>query len=99
MPGTKSKGAVGSTPKGAKPTEPVPKNTRGTTPGSQSTWYKSGVPYDTKQTSPTAIPPENLLDVTRKRKADDQPKPSTSGGPTVLLQHVGCPRLNLEPLI
>ena len=61
----------------------MPKNTMGMTPGSQSTWYKSDVPYDTKQTGPTAIPPENLLDVTRKRKATCQPKPSTSGGPTV----------------
>ena len=48
VPGVKPKGAVGSMPKGVKPTEPVPKNTMGTTPGSQSTWYKSGVPYDTQ---------------------------------------------------
>ena len=48
VPGMRPKRAVGSTPKGVKPTEPVPKNTTGMTLGSQSTWYKSGVPYDTK---------------------------------------------------
>ena len=65
-----------------KPNKPVPKNTVGTTPGGQTTWYKSDVAYDTKRTGPAAIPPENLLDVTRKQKVGAQPKPSTSGGPT-----------------
>ena len=36
--------------------------------------------YDIKRTGPAAIHPENLLDVTRKWKAADQPKPSTTGG-------------------
>ena len=35
-----------------------------------------------KQTGSAAIPPENLLNVTRKQKAGCQPKPSTSGGPS-----------------
>ena len=37
--------------------------------------------YDTKRTGPAAIPLENLLDVTRKRKASDQSKSSTPGEP------------------
>ena len=42
--------------------------------------HKTGVTYDTKKTGPAAVPPENLLDVTRKQKAGCQPKPSTSEG-------------------
>ena len=78
--GMKPKNAAGSAPKGGKPSKPVPKNTAETTPLGQTTWYKSDVTYDMKQTGPAAIPPENLLDVTRKGKAGCQPKPSTSGG-------------------
>ena len=83
-PGTKPKDTTpkGPVPKGTKSHEPVPKNTGGTAPGAQSTWYKSDVVYDTKRTGQAAIPPENLLDITRKRKASDQPKSSTSGKPT-----------------
>ena len=62
--------------------EPVPKNTAGGTSGNKSPWYKTGVTYNTKKTGPVAIPPENLLDVTRKQKAGCQPKPSTSEGPS-----------------
>ena len=65
-----------------KPNEPVPKNTTETTPVGQTTWYKADVIYDTKCTGPAAIPPENLLDVTKKQKAGGQPKPSTLGGPS-----------------
>ena len=65
-----------------KPNEPVPKNTAGAAPGGQTTWYKSDVVYDMKRTGLDTIPPENLLDVTRKWKAGCQPKPSTSGGPS-----------------
>ena len=78
----KPKNAAGVTPKGMKPDEPVPKSTTGTVPGGQTTWYKSDVVYDMKRTGLAAIPPENLLNVTRKRKAGCQPKPSTSGGPS-----------------
>ena len=78
----KPKNAAGSAPKGGKPSKPVPKNTTETTPGGQTTRYKSDVTYDMKRTGPAAIPPENLLDVTRKQKAGCQPKPSTSGGPS-----------------
>ena len=82
----------------------MPKNTAGMTPGGQSTWYKSGVAYDTKQTGPAAIPPENLLDMTRKQKASEQPKPSHLEELQFkigrkLLQLIGYLRLNLEPLI
>ena len=80
--GTKPKGAAGVTPKCVKPKESVPKNTAVMTPGGQSTWYKSGVAHDTRCTGPAAIPPENLLELTRKRKASEQPKSFTSGGPT-----------------
>ena len=72
-------------PKGPKPNEPVPpvpKNTAETTSEERITWYKTGVAYDTKHTGPAATPPEGLLNVTRKRKAGGQPKPSTSGGPS-----------------
>ena len=78
----KPKSAAGVTPKGTKPDEPVPKNTTGTTPRSQTTWYKSEEAYDLKRTGPVAVPPANLLDVTRKRKVECQPKSSTSSGPT-----------------
>ena len=76
------KNAAGVTPKGTKPDESVPKNTMGTTPGSQTTWYKSEEAYDLKRTGPAAVPSANLLDMTRKRKVGCQPRPSTSGGPT-----------------
>ena len=69
-------------PKGAKPNEPVPKNTTETISEEQTTWYKTGVAYDTKHTGPAATPPEGLLNVTRKCKAGGQPKPSTPGGPS-----------------
>ena len=69
-------------PKGAKPNEPVPKNTTETISEEQTTWYKTGVAYDTKRTSPAATPPEGLLNMTRKRKVGGQPKPSTLGGPS-----------------
>ena len=55
---------------------------RGQLLGVKTTWYKSEEAYDLKQTGPAAVPPANLLDVTRKRKAGCQPRPSTSGGPT-----------------
>ena len=80
--GLKLKNAAGSAPKGTKPNEPVPKNTAETTSEGQTTWYKTGVVYDTKRTGPAATPPEGLLNVTRKRKVGGQPKPSTSGGPS-----------------
>ena len=96
----KPKSAAGVTPKGTKPDEPVPKNTTGTTPQNQTTWYKSEEAYDLKQTGPVAVPPANVLDVTRKRKVECQPRPSTSGGPTankrlcLLIEYL---KLNLEP--
>ena len=62
--------------------ESVPKNTRGTVPRGQKTWYKSDTAYDTKKTGPAAIPPEDALEVTRKRKVSSQPKPSPSGAST-----------------
>ena len=77
----KSTTPKGPDPKGTKSQEPVPKNTGGTAPGDKSTWYKSDVVYDTKRTGLAAIPQENLLDVTRKRKASDQPKSSTLSEP------------------
>ena len=64
------------------PNEPVPKSTAGAVPGGQITWYKSDVVYDMKQTGTAAIPPKNLLDVTRKWKVGCQPKHSTSAGPS-----------------
>ena len=57
-----------------KQNKPVPKSTAGTVPGGQTTWYKSDVAYDMKQTGLAAIPLENLLNVTRKQKAGCQPK-------------------------
>ena len=69
-------------PKGSKPKDDTPGD-----PASRSTagglsedrpWYKTG--YDTKKTGAAAVPPEGLLDVTRKLKAGQQPKPSTSEG-------------------
>ena len=80
--GPKPKNAAGATPKGGKPNEPVPTSTAGTVPGGQTTWYKTDVIYHLKCTGKAATPPENLLNVTRKRKAGGQPKPSTSGGPS-----------------
>ena len=78
----KPKNAAGTTPKGVKPNEPVPKSTAGAVPGGQTTWYKTDVIYDLKCTGEAAIPPESLLNVTRKWKVGGQPKPSTSGGPS-----------------
>ena len=60
----------------------MPKNTAEAISEEQTTWYKTGVAYDTKRTGPAAIPLEGLLNVTRKHKAGGQPKPSTSGGPS-----------------
>ena len=60
---------------GAKPNEPVPKNTSYTTSKGRTTWYKADVVYDTKSTGPAAIPPENLFDVTRKREINLNPLP------------------------
>ena len=71
-------------PKGPKPNKPVPpmpKSTMDTTSEEPITWYKTGVAYDTKHTGPVAIPPEGLLNVSRKCKAGGQPK--ASGGPSV----------------
>ena len=59
--GTKPKGKTPSTQKGVKPKDAVPKNTTGTTPGSQNMRYKSG--YDTNKLA--QLPPGNILDVTR----------------------------------
>ena len=70
----KSTTPKGTVPKGAKPHELVPKNTGRVAPGGQRTWYKSNVVYGTKRTGPAAIPPDNVLEVTRKRKTGDQPK-------------------------
>ena len=87
-PKPKSKGArnkpKGLKPKlkGTKPNEPVPKNTAEIISEEQTTWYKTGVAYDTKHTGPAATPPEGLLNVTRKCKVGGQPRPSTSGGPS-----------------
>ena len=47
----------------------------------QDIWYKTDVAYDLKKTGSAAVPPEDLLQVTRKWKAGGQPKPFTSGGP------------------
>ena len=44
-------------------------------------WYKTDVTYDLKRTGSAAVPSEDLLQVTRKRKAGGQPRPSTLGGP------------------
>ena len=84
-PKPKPKGAgLKPKPKGPKPNKPVPpmpKSTTDTTSEEPITWYKTGVAYDTKCTGPAAIPPEGLLNVSRKRKAGGQPK--ASGGPSV----------------
>ena len=69
----------GKPPKGSALKGAVPKSTRGTVPKGQKTWYKSGIAYDTKRTGPTDTPPEDALEVKRKWKTGDQPKPSTSG--------------------
>ena len=76
--GTKPKS---SKPKDEVPGDPAPKNTTGGTSGDKP-WYKTGVTYDTKKTRSVAVPPQGLLDVTRKRKSSCQPKPSTSEGPS-----------------
>ena len=72
----------GSKPKGSKPKDDTPgdpasKNTTGGL-SRDKPWCKTG--YDTKKTGSAAVPPEGLLDVTRKRKTGCQPKPSTSEG-------------------
>ena len=72
----KPKSTAGATPKGVKP-----KSTAGMTSEGQDIWYKTDVAYDLKKTGSAAVPPEDLLEVTRKRKVGGQPKPSTSGGP------------------
>ena len=72
---------------GAKPQTPKnpsrgisPKNIRGADLKGQDVWYKTGVPYDTKKTGSAAVSPENLCNITRKRKASSQPKSSMAGG-------------------
>ena len=67
----------GSKPKDDAPGDPASKITAEELSG-EKPWYKTG--YDTKKTGSAAVPPEGLLDVTRKQKAGPQPKPSTSEG-------------------
>ena len=67
----------GSKPKGDTLSDAESRSTAGENSGTKS-WSKTG--YDTRKTGSAAVPPEGLLDVTRKRKAGPQPKPSTSEG-------------------
>ena len=89
--GSKPKNAAGAAPKGVRPNEPVPGNIAGAAPGGQTTWYKSDVVYDMKRTGQAAVSPEGLLDVTRKRKAGCQPKPSTSRVPSASKRKITTP--------
>ena len=66
----------GSKPKGDTPGDPASKNTAGGL-SEDRPWYKTG--YDTKKTRAAAVPPEGLLDVTRKQKAGQQPSTSEGG--------------------
>ena len=64
--------------RGVKPNKPVPVLTS----DEQTAWYKTNVAYDTKRTGLAATPQEGVLNVTRKRKAEGQPKSTISGGPS-----------------